>query len=101
MAAALGKVSRAVSSVDDGPDLVAMARQAVQKTLSRHDRYRAGTRLRKLNRWLWPKERVGTCGRRRRRTVTLLRSSKGTGVSWSGIETCGSVWACPICASKV
>ena len=101
-ARALGKASRASSSVDhDGPDLVAMARQAVETALSRHDRYRAGTRLRKLNRYLWPKERVGTCGRRRRRTVTLQRSSKGQGVSWSGIETCGSVWACPICASKV
>jgi hypothetical protein len=22
-------------------------------------------------------------------------------VSWSGIETCGSIWACPICAAKV
>ncbi|MCP4963715.1 MAG: hypothetical protein GY926_00580 [bacterium] len=100
-AAALGKASRANSSVDDGPDLVAMARQAVEKTLSRHDRYRAGTRLRQLNRYLWPKERVGTCGRRRGQTVSLQRSSKGQGVSWSGIETCGSIWACPICASKV
>ncbi len=27
-------------------DLVAMARQAMEKTLSRHDRYRAGTRPR-------------------------------------------------------
>lgn len=56
--------------------------------------------LRRRAGYLLPSERVKGCGRKRTgQTVDLHRS--GTGAHFVGVETCGSVWHCPVCAAKI
>lgn len=44
--------------------------------------------------------RVAKCGKVRcSQTVDIFRSKSGS--RFSGVSTCGSVWACPVCASKI
>jgi hypothetical protein len=62
--------------------------------------YQAGERLRRFNQWLYKGQRLGQCGWRRGATPGLKRSESGR-VHWSGIKTCGSVWACLLCAAKI
>jgi hypothetical protein len=53
--------------------------------------------------WLLPEERVGNCRwtvQRLDRPVELTRHSEGH-ASYAGLQTCGSVWSCPICAKRV
>lgn len=47
-------------------------------------------------------ERVRKCGRTRHDTagVALRQTAQGV-VGFSGVCTCGSVWACPVCSAKV
>lgn len=60
--------------------------------------------LQSVARSILPRSRTGGCLRNR------VEGSQEVGVKWSGqrkrasyagLQTCGSVWACPICASKV
>lgn len=45
--------------------------------------------------------RVAGCGRKRTaQAVTLWRREDG-GVCFRGVETCGSIWNCPVCAAKI
>lgn len=47
-------------------------------------------------------ERVRKCGRCARGPRIGLRVANVTGsAGWSGLTTCGSVWACPVCAAKI
>ena len=53
--------------------------------------------------WLWREaglETVRKCGRVRIAPSVGLRVAGGV-AGYSGLHTCGSVWACPVCASKV
>lgn len=34
-------------------------------------------------------------------SVSLYRAESGSGARLSGVSTCGSVWACPVCSAKV
>src|SRR5689334_3301163 len=53
-------------------------------------------------RTLLPDERVAHCYRRMTRyEVDVLHDSARLTASYSGLETCSSVWHCPLCASKV
>lgn len=45
--------------------------------------------------------RTGRCGRARTGPVVELWRFEGGGAGFTCVETCGSVWACPVCASKV
>ena len=46
--------------------------------------------------------RVTSCNRSRKGThVTVWRAEDGSNARYSGLVTCGSVWHCPVCASKV
>lgn len=49
---------------------------------------------------LLPSERVSHCGRRARLGHIDVRCGSDR-ASFGGVETCGSVWMCPYCASKV
>lgn len=56
--------------------------------------------LRRTAGYLLPNERVKGCGRKRHsQTVDLVRSVKGA--HFVGVETCGSVWHCPVCAARI
>ncbi len=53
--------------------------------------------------WLMPDQRVGNCRwtvQRRDRPIELTRHAEGQ-ASYAGLQTCGSVWNCPICARRV
>lgn len=56
--------------------------------------------LRRVAGYLLPDERVKGCGcKRHSQTVDLVRSAKGA--HFVGVETCGSVWHCPVCAARI
>lgn len=50
-----------------------------------------------------PKTRTANCLRLRVRgqDVQVWRSTEYGTASYSGLQTCGSVWACPMCAAKI
>lgn len=57
-----------------------------------------------LRRLLWDVSelhRLRGCGRGRRAPVVGVRYSPGIGAGFSGLVTCGSVWACPVCSAKI
>lgn len=68
--------------------------------------------LKRLERWklqatarsILPSERVALCLRRvipNRITVGVWKSEKHRSAHYDGLMVCGSVWHCPVCASKV
>lgn len=101
------------------PTPASPAEQAAAKEQRRRGRFRAAKRLARFNAWLfgpklvdgkWVKgDRIGTCGRKlvgrgddAPKYPGLKRLADGDGrVTWTGIETCGSVWACLACAAKI
>jgi hypothetical protein len=57
-----------------------------------------------LRRLLWDVSglrRIKGCGRGRRAEFVGVRHSPGHGAGFSGLVTCGSVWACPVCSAKI
>lgn len=67
------------------------------------DRTRRDRRY-ELRRLLWDVselQRLRGCGRGRRAPVVGVRYSPGVGAGFSGLVTCGSVWACPVCSAKI
>ena len=52
---------------------------------------------------LLPKSRTKNCLRVRQKgqQVQVLKSVKHGTTSYSGLQTCGSVWQCPVCAAKI
>ncbi|WP_417821370.1 protein rep [Terasakiella sp.] len=57
-------------------------------------------RLRRSSGRLLQNERVHTCGQRATSQVVTLHHENETS-HFGGIETCGSVWHCPVCAAKI
>jgi len=57
-------------------------------------------RLRDIAGRILPRERVATCGKQPCLNHVELRR-KGDRAFFSGVETCGSVWTCPVCAGKI
>lgn len=47
-----------------------------------------------------PKERVAKCGRQALGPMVDIRNGK-FGAHFAGLVTCGSIWACPVCAAKI
>ncbi|MCP4965695.1 MAG: protein rep, partial [bacterium] len=89
MSEVLGKGRTVNSSVDEAV-----------KRAKRRDRYQTAERLRRFNGWLFGGKRLGQCGWRRGVNPGLKRGENGR-VHWSGVKTCGSVWACLLCAAKI
>jgi len=51
-------------------------------------------------RWLWDHstlKRVPRCRLHATGTMVTAWVASGKGAYWSGLQTCGSVWACPVC----
>lgn len=59
--------------------------------------------LQSAARYILPKSRTAKCLRLRARghDVQVWRSTEFGTASYSGLQTCGSVWACPVCAAKI
>lgn len=46
-------------------------------------------------------ERVYSCGYRAHKAIVDIRRTSMGGLHYGGVETCGSVWSCPVCAARV
>lgn len=60
--------------------------------------------LQSIARWLLPKSRTAKCLRLRssgRSTVDVIRSQAHGSTCYSGLQTCASVWGCPVCSAKI
>lgn len=67
------------------------------------NRWRVRSRIQRLLRGALPESewgRVNRCGWSMGALVTLLGASGGR-ASWSGVEHCNAVWACPCCAARI
>jgi len=59
-------------------------------------------RLQRVAQGLCRGERVAGCGRNLGAGSVLIARDAGSGrAKFRGLETCGSVWLCPVCASKI
>jgi Replication protein len=58
--------------------------------------YTEGVEPKKQHRTVWCHRHVVTEG-----AMPIFRKLDGSGARMSKVKTCGSVWACPVCASKV
>ena len=67
-----------------------------EKRLGKRRRHR----LRRLSGKLLPEERVAACGRGLFGPYVTLHNSD-CGHHFAGLETCGSVWTCPVCAARI
>lgn len=56
--------------------------------------------LREVVRHVSTEKRVQKCGRCRVAEFVTIRSGPG-GAHYSGVMSCGAVWLCPVCASKI
>ena len=54
-------------------------------------------------RYILPQSRTAKCLRLRaaNQDIQVWRSQEFGTASYSGLQTCGSVWACPVCAAKI
>lgn len=59
--------------------------------------------LQSVARKILPQSRTAKCLRLRAhgQDIKVLRSIEYRTASYSGLQTCGSVWACPVCAAKI
>lgn len=46
-------------------------------------------------------KRCKGCGRWMTGSLVGVRYSEGNGAGFSGLQTCGSIWVCPVCSSKI
>lgn len=86
------------AALDNNASSVSAGSEAQPKHPVQEWRYR----LRRLAGRLLPNERVNRCGYRNfGQTVDIRRSTIHEGCHYAGLETCGSVWTCPVCAGRV
>lgn len=104
----LGLVGR-VLVTDAPPTLPARERiqdltsEDVEARHARQDSRRMKYRLQRMAAKLRPSERVACCHRMVKDSaagVRILRSKDGRAY-FDGVQTCGSVWLCPVCAAKI
>lgn len=59
--------------------------------------------LQSVARKILPKSRTNNCLRVRQggKQIQVHQSTQYGTASYSGLQTCGSVWACPVCAAKI
>ena len=59
--------------------------------------------LQSVARSLFPKSRLDKCLRLRQKgkEIQVLKSVQHKTASYSGLQTCGSIWRCPVCSAKI
>ena len=59
--------------------------------------------LQSVARFFFPKSRIDKCLRLRQKgkEIQVLKSVEHKTASYSGLQTCGSVWRCPVCSAKI
>ncbi len=91
--AALGKYARTCS----GPNAT---QEDADRVLKRSDGYKTRRALADRLR-PWTNRRPGRCGRVRIASTVQVQRGLDGHVRTAGVETCGSVWACPLCAVAI
>ena len=93
--------SRFVTEIPPAPeaDLAALGNNAKSDSARRAERFA----LQATARALLPRERVRHCLRSRQagKSVEIWRSVEHSKAHYKGLQTCGSVWHCPVCAAKI
>lgn len=91
------KYSAAPLQVDpDTGEVLGVARTSV---MARFERFALQSAARKL----LPQSRTAKCLRFRQsgQAVQVIQSAEHKNCSYKGLQTCGSVWACPVCSAKI
>lgn len=65
------------------------------------ERRRGRYQLREAAAACLPDFRVARCGRYPNAGGVTVRRSEEGGAGFAGLETCGSIWHCPVCANKI
>lgn len=91
------KYSAAPSKVD--PDTGEVLDSPRTSVMARFERFALQSAARKL----LPDSRTAKCLRLRQsgKDVQVVRSTEHKNASFKGLQTCGSVWACPVCSAKI
>jgi len=101
--AAGGRSASASAHRPDGGGLAALGINAKSSALSAMARRVERFALQSVARSILPKSRTAKCLRIRAfdRDVQVWKSKEHKTASYAGLQTCGSVWACPVCAAKI
>lgn len=92
------KYSAAPLKVDeDTGEIIGAQRSSI---MARFERFALQSAARKLLGKEW---RIDKCLRLRQknRDIQVIQSKEHKSCSYTGLQTCGSVWACPVCAAKI
>ncbi|RYF42549.1 MAG: hypothetical protein EOO38_19610, partial [Cytophagaceae bacterium] len=101
-AAALGsnaKYSAPPQAVDPDTGEITGGEQVYNPMLARVQRFM----LQSVARRFLPGSRTDKCMRLRQgsKEIQVWQSKEHKTTSYSGLQTCGSVWACPVCSAKI
>lgn len=93
------KYSAPTSQTDPDTGEIIEEKGAFNPLLAVAERYR----LQSVARELLGNSRTGKCMRWRQKAkqIQVLQSKKAKSCHYSGLQTCGSVWACAVCTSKI
>lgn len=85
---------------DDSPVLLRFAMQSQARAWAPAGRHP----LKRCHRWLIPavaRERMAAAGHVMTGGVEIWHQRKGESAHYRGLETCKSVWACPVCSARL
>lgn len=84
----------------DTGELLELQGSSYDPASSRLERFALQSAVRRI----LPKSRTAKCLRARqahRSEIDVYRSFEHSSAHYGGLQTCGSVWACPVCAAKI
>jgi hypothetical protein len=95
----LGTNAKSSSAPQIDPETGEILGTAKTSIMARFERFALQSAVRKL----LPDSRTAKCLRLRQkgRDIQVLQSKEHKTCSYKGLQTCGSVWACPVCAAKI
>ena len=93
------KYSSAPSHVDPETGEIIGGESAYSPMMARFERFALQSAVRKI----LPNSRTALCLRNRQKgkTIEVWKSAEFDTASYKGLQTCGSVWACPVCSAKI
>lgn len=84
-----------------GNQRIAFPPRTTVADFDRRERRRERTELQRGIREVTSLDRLKSCGHTAVSTGGVVVRGGAQGVGFAGLATCGSVWACPVCASKI
>lgn len=97
--AVLGTNAKSSAAPQIDPETGEVLGGAKSSVMARFERFALQSAARKL----LPESRTAKCLRLRQGNsdIGVLQSKEHGTCSYKGLQTCGSVWACPVCAAKI